>query len=328
MVLTGEPRLRALTPAVAARIRQIRRDVDPARLRQHVERLDEPRSRRHAVAGMARAERIVAAELDRAGWRVDRRPFRVAGTDGVNLLASLPTSGHRPTYVVGAHLDTVPGSPGADDNASGVACLLELARVVPSLGLGCDVLLAVFDEEETGLLGARAMAAELPGQRRLAGVVVYECVGFYTGATGAQTLPPGSALIYPRQTRRMKRRDFRGDWTLLAYRNSARPLARTMADCLAYLAGADAVMLARDPVDLPMLGPLMKRYVPLVEHFARSDHRPFWERGVPAVQVTDTANFRNPNYHRPSDTAETLDYGRMADLVAATSATLLALTAS
>ncbi len=143
---------------------------DPVRLRQHVERLAEPRGRRHAVAAMDRAESYVTGQLAAAGWPVTRRPFTVPGAAAANLLAERPGRTGRPAYLVGAHLDTVPDSPGADDNASGVACLLELARILPP---GDDVLLAVFDEEETGLIGAGVLAGELAAERRLAAVLVY-----------------------------------------------------------------------------------------------------------------------------------------------------------
>jgi Zn-dependent M28 family amino/carboxypeptidase len=271
------------------------------RLRQHVERLAEPRSRRHAPQAMDRAEAYVTARLEGAGWSVVRRPFPVPGA--ANLLAERPGTGGGPTYLVGAHLDTVPGSPGADDNASGVACLLELARVAPPEP---HLLLAVFDEEETGLLGATALAAELTD---LAGVIVYECVGYFAGT---QRLPPGAGLVFPRQVRQMRRLAFRAEWLLLAYRHPAQRLVRRLAAELVARSGPDAVILARDPRGLPWLS----------AQFARSDHKPFWDRGVPAIQVTDTANFRNPHYHRPTDLPETLDYGRMADLVAATAAAL------
>jgi len=294
-----------------------------ARLRQHVERLAEPRSRRYAPEAMLRAEAYVVGELEAAGWRVTRRPFTVPGAAAANLLAQRPRDAGRPAYLVGAHLDTVPDSPGADDNASGVACLLELARVLAPAQPGHDLLLAVFDEEETGLIGADVLAGELVRERTLAGVVVYECVGYFGHDPGTQTLPPGAGLIYPRQVRRMRRRDFRAEWTLLAYRQPARPLVRRLEAALAGRAGPEAVLLARDPLDLPVLGLVLRRYPALSQHFARSDHKPFWDRGVPAIQVTDTANFRNPHYHQPSDTPETLDYARMADLVAATAATLM-----
>jgi hypothetical protein len=322
MMLTAQPRLRALPAAAARRLTDLRQEIETARLRRHVERLAEPRGRRHAPTAMDRAEAYVIGELESAGWQVRRRPFAVAGTGivGANLLADRPAddSAPAPDLLVGAHLDTVPGSPGADDNASGVACLLELARVLPA----GRVRLVVFDEEETGLHGARALAAELMTGPRPTAVVVFECVGYTAAAAGSQQLPPAVALAYPGQVRRIRRRGWRGDWTLLAYRNDALRPARLLGSGLAQLGGPDAVVLARDPLDIPLVGPLLRRYLPVAEHFARSDHQPFWDLGMPAIQVTDTANFRNPTYHRPDDTPDTLDYERMADVTAATAIAL------
>lgn len=122
--------------------------------------------------------------------------------------------------------------------------------------------------------------------------------------------------------RRIRRRASRGDWLLLAYRQSARPLVGRLEAALRQRSGPDSVIHARDPVDLPVLGPVLRRYPQLSQHFARSDHKPFWDRWVPAVQITDTANFRNPHYHQPTDLPATLDYTRMADLVAATAAVI------
>jgi len=285
------------------------------RLRTHVERLDQPRSHRHAREAMAGAVAYVTGQLAAAGWHVDRREFSLPGTwaAGVNLLAERPgTDPAVPAYLVGAHLDTVPGSPGADDNASGVACLLELAGRLPDTA---SVLLAVFDEEETGLVGSGVLARELVAERSLVAAIVLECVGYHSDRARSQNLPPGIGLLYPRQYWRMRRRQLRGDWTLLAYRHDAAGLARRLAGHLDRLAGRRAAMRARDPLDLPGLGRLLRRYPGLADQFARSDHKPFWDLGVPAIQVTDTAEFRNPHYHRPTDTPDTLDYDRMADLV-------------
>ena len=333
MVLTAQPRLRALPATVGARLDEVRAGVEPGRLRRHVERLDEPRGRRFAVAAMHRAEDYVTRELESAGWRVRRESFDGGGASGVNLLADRSTGSDGPAaaggdgpattgrLLVGAHLDTVPGSPGADDNASAVAALLELARLLPALGLDDRVGLVVFDEEEPGLHGSRALADRLRGDPPAA-VVVLECVGYYTAQPGTQRLPAGASLLFPGQYRWLSRRGWRGDFILLAYRRSAARPVRMLAECLVHLRGRDAVMLARDPLDLPVAGPALGRFVPLVRHFARSDHKPFWDIGVPAVQVTDTSEFRSPHYHRASDTPDTLDYERIADIVAATAVTL------
>jgi hypothetical protein len=118
----------------------------------------------------------------------------------------------------------------------------------------------------------------------------------------------------------VRRRGWRGDWNLLAYQRSSQPLATRLGECLTHLAGPHAVLLARDPLDLPIAGSVLRRYPKLSDNFARSDHKPFWDAGIPAIQVTDTANFRNPHCHQSSDTPDTLHYHRVADIVAATAA--------
>jgi hypothetical protein len=310
----------------AARAAGFRARVDVERLRRDVITLSSPRGRRHAPEAMAQAQQYVQDTLERAGWSVRRRPFPVQDPSGaltaVNLTAQRHEASGRPAFVVGAHLDTVPGSPGADDNASGVACLLELARILTDQRFNHDLVLTVFDEEETGLLGSRVLAKQLVSERPLAGVIIYECVGYGTSQPGTQTLPNGTEFIFGAQLQRMRARDMRGDWTLFIYRSSAQTITTTLAGYLSQLAGSEAVLLARDPLELPMIGALLRRPGGLGDQFARSDHKPFWDLGVPAVQLTDTANFRNPNYHLPSDTPDTLNYARMADITAATAATL------
>jgi hypothetical protein len=91
-----------------------------------------------------------------------------------------------------------------------------------------------------------------------------------------------------------------------------------LAEALAHLCGPIATVLLRAPTDLPVLGPVLARAVPFARDFGRSDHVPFWSAGLSAVQITDTANVRNPHYHRPSDLPQTLNIGRLAAITAAT----------
>jgi Zn-dependent M28 family amino/carboxypeptidase len=124
--------------------------------------------------------------------------------------------------------------------------------------------------------------------------------------------------VYRGQVRRLRANGMRGDFTTVIYQRSAQALATSFADGLAHLAGPAAVVLVRAPTDLPVLGPVLSRTVAFARDFVRSDHVAFWEAGLPAIQITDTANFRNPHYHRASDTPDTLDYRRLADVIAAT----------
>lgn len=345
LVGSAEPRLSPLTPPLREAVATARAVVSESRLRDDVEALAEPRSRRSAAEQMERAQAFVSQTFREAGWETEAHPFvftDVVGLydppeeapgdwhvtydrlEGANVLARRPGRRGRRAVLVGAHLDTVRGSPGADDNASGVAAVLELARVLGRWEFDDDLLLAAFDMEELGGFGARALGTHLRCELDLTGVVVFESIGYASTAPASQSLPPAIGVLYPAQVGRIRRRGQTGDWTLVIFRRSSRPLACAFAESLAAVAGPEAVITVRDPIDLPV-GGLVGRVAPWAGDFARSDHSEFWKLGVPAIQVTDTANFRNPNYHRPTDTPETLDYARIADVVSATAAALVKL---
>lgn len=293
---------------------------------------------------MARAEAYVTDELRSAGWLVERRPFdrrwQLGVTDhqgrtaaplrvrlyprlrGANLVAELPGAGTGPPVVVGAHLDTVDGSPGADDNASGVAAVLETARLLGRLPHRPDVTLILFDLEELGLIGARAAARELTAEgRRISGMICLESVGFFADAPGSQHLPGGFGLLFREVADEVRAARFRGDFALVVHRRSSLAAAELWRRAAARTGPALPSVALCDPRPDGPLGMLAGLLVPPLGHLGRSDHAPFWDRRVPAVMVTDSANFRNPHYHRPADTPETLDYTRLAAVAAATATT-------
>lgn len=151
----------------------------------------------------------------------------------------------------------------------------------------------------------------------ITGAVVYETMAYGSSQPASQKVPGVFSLLYPGQYRKIEQREFRGDWTAVLYRNSSLELAREFGAAMAHESGPESVILLRDPADLPVVGALA-RAAPLVGQFSRSDHLSFWRAGIPAILITDTANFRNPNYHLPSDTHDTLDYSRVAAITAAT----------
>ncbi|MDT9687126.1 M28 family peptidase [Streptomyces sp. P9(2023)] len=332
-------------PDVPALVRELTRRADPARLRHDVEYLaDRPRGRTHAPEAMARAETHVAARLAEAGWRTERQPFdvrwRPGTTDrpvggslsprrvrlhrrltGANLLAEPPDLGDRPAVLVGAHLDTVVDSPGADDNASGVAALLEVARLLGGLPEPPAVRLACFDMEELGFVGARAVARAARHGRRVTGMLCLESVGCFADGPGTQAMPAGFGALFRDAAGAVRARDRRGDFTLVVHRRSS----DAAADLWRRAAGAAdpplPVVTLRDPRPDGPLGTLAGLAVPPVNHLGRSDHAAFWSAGVPAVLLTGTANFRNPRYHRPTDTPDTLDYPRLTAVAVATAVT-------
>jgi Peptidase family M28 len=336
--ITGNNAASELAVGFSQRVRANRLAADVARIARPRNRLSDP-------AAAAAVERWLLEALRAEGWESERRPFRfenVAGYNhgptlpgesrdvsypelrGANVLARKRGRAVGPAILVGAHFDSLAGTPGADDNGSGVAALVELARVLAPIELERDVLLVGFDMEEIGAFGARALVDELRAERQIGLTIVFESIGYFDSAPRTQSLPPGVGALYPRQVRRIARRGFRGDWTLVLYRRRSAAAAAALAHALVRIDGPHAALTIRDPLDRPLIGRLIPRMAPWARDFARSDHVPFWCAGIPAIQVTDTANFRNPHYHRPTDTPDTLDYERMAAIVAATAAVVAA----
>jgi Zn-dependent M28 family amino/carboxypeptidase len=249
-------------------------------LRGLVEALSVPR-----VYGTAENEAVRRLLVDRLATSGFERPSIEEDEEG-NVIVGDP---RRARVLVGAHYDAVPGTPGADDNASAVAVLLGAARVV---GPHAEVCYVAFNGEEFDLAGSRAFVGRL-GRNRLEQVHVLEMVGYASRAPGSQRNP-----IPPTQVPTVG--DFLG---LVGTHRSRRALDRVLA-----LASSSAVPvqgLYLPPVPLGVI----RRLAP---HVLRSDQAPFWEAGLPTLMWTDTAEFRNPNYHRSSDTPETLDYEFMA----------------
>jgi len=210
-----------------------------------------------------------------------------------NIIVTTPGPARGPYLLLGAHYDSVPDTPGADDNASAVAVCLECARLLLEAQIG-STMIAFFNREEDGLLGSREFVSELKTQGKwlIGEAHIFEMVGYCDRMRCSQRVPPGlPRFIAPNV----------GDFlALLANRNS-NPIAEKL------------ISLAASYVPhFPVLA--LKMYFGierLFGHFQRSDHAPFWEAGIPSLMWTDTSNFRNPHYHLPSDTPDTLDYDFM-----------------
>lgn len=274
------------------------------RLRADIERLAVPRHPRASPEALQLAEDYIAGEMSAAGLRVERQPFPWHGREYHNVLGTLDgTDPARPWVVVGAHFDSVAGSPGADDNASGAAAMLEVARALGRERLAATVQCVGFNLEEIqnplgGLrfggggvhavgsfrIGSRAYARALRSRgQALAGALVLEMLGF----TGPRQVVPAVVQL-------AKKMPKVGDFIAAIGDGGSGALLDTFARA------AEGVV------------PVVTLTVPLkgwlVPDTRRSDNARFWDEGYPALLVTDTADLRNPHYHRASDTPETLDY--------------------
>lgn len=276
---------------------------DPGRLGADVRALAVVRHRIAAPAALAAAEDHVALELGSAGLRVERQLFEFGGAEFHNVVATRDGGEPaRPWVVVAAHFDSTPHTPGADDNASGVAAMLEVARMLRGERLGATIQFVGLNLEEVQSvlgqfrIGSLAYARWLRARgQAVAGALVLEMLG-YTG-------PRQAVLLGLRLVRRVPREgnflaavgDWRSRALLGAFERAAAPYLPVFA----------------------MAVPLRGWVAPDTR---RSDNARFWDAGYPALMVTDTADLRNPNYHTAADTPESLDYGFLARATAAVAA--------
>lgn len=247
---------------------------------------------------MEQAALAVSGWFAQAGLQPEFQEFQVAGRTFRNVLARLP--GADPDagcFVVAAHYDTVAASPGADDNASAVAALVELARLLgPGQGRRAQLLLAAVANEEppffmTSDMGSFALARALSGDRvRVRGMVSLEMLGYFRDEPGTQKVPAPIRAFYPD----------RADFIALVGNTGSRPLVKRCLEAF------------RRNSDFPVQAGALPAAIPGI---AFSDQWSFWRHGFQALMVTDTAYNRNPHYHKPTDTPDTLDYPRMARVV-------------
>jgi Zn-dependent M28 family amino/carboxypeptidase len=266
--------------------------ADSTRFLTDLQRLVRERHPVSSPAALRETAEFLVERFTGLGLSVSRHAFPAFDGTYENVLATL-VGEHvaLPPLLLGAHYDTVTGSPGADDNASALAVLIEVAGRVSRLPLQRSVQFVAFCLEEEDLLGSRAYAADLiAGGQSLAGAVILECVGYASEIEGSQTIPPGLPIEVPTK----------GNFLAVIGNAHSQVLTASVTGALA----------KRLPV-VPLIVPGNGEALPDTR---RSDHTAFWEQGFPAVMLTDTADFRNPHYHRPSDTIETLTVGLLESL--------------
>jgi hypothetical protein len=269
--------------------------AEAGRLRRHVVFLTReaaPRDSDHP-ASLDRAAAYLRKSFATTGARVEEQAWQVRGRTYRNVIASFgpPDS---PRLVVGAHYDAFGdfgANPGADDNASGTAGLLELARLLAARPPGRRVDLVAYANEEppyfaSPWMGSAVHARSLAG-REIRGMINLEMIGYYT----AEQPWPSAVLrlLYPS----------RGDFIAVVGRWADRGLTRSVKRAMR---GAGSL-------------PVYSFTAPESTGIDASDQRSYWNAGIPAVMITDTSFLRNPQYHSPGDTAETLDDERMAGAV-------------
>jgi len=278
------------------------------RINRHLEALVGERHPDTSPRALRRAAHYLSTQFSKAGWASSSQ--LVSAWDKVyrNVVATrypdcLGEGKELSPLLIGAHYDTVSGSPGADDNASGLIVLLEVASRLRAQLLTRPIWLVAFCLEEQDRLGSQAFASRLKAEgRELAGAIILECVGFARSEAGTQQPPPDVPIAVPTQ----------GDFLAVVGNEASRPLVRQLEQ----EAQQHAVQLKTLSLVVPGRGEAMP-------HTRRSDHASFWDADYPAVVLTDTANFRNPHYHRETDTVDTLNLEFLSNVVTTVAATAI-----
>lgn len=239
----------------------------------------------------------VARELEAAGYRVTRQGFEADGIACENVEAEL-RGGSKPEeiVVIGAHYDSVDEGPGADDNASGTAAVLALARRFAHARPARTIRFVAFVNEEPPNFQTETMGSWQYAKRahergeKIAAMLSLESIAYYRDAPGSQQYPPPLSFLYPD----------RGDFIGFVANTDSRGLLRR------------ALRTFREHAHFPSQGAALPM---VIREAGWSDQWSFWMFDYEALMVTDTAVFRNPHYHRDTDTPETLDYDRAARVV-------------
>jgi len=272
--------------------------VDPERLRAHVKIMTgelSPRNFGH-IGNMEKTADFIKEQFDEAGARIDEMSYEINGKT-FRIVSGFfgPVTGER--LIVGAHYDAVPGSPGADDNASGVAALIELAAAFGENPPPMQIELVAYPNEEppffrSKLMGSYVHAKHLKEEDipvRL--MIALESIGYFSDKPFTQLYPnPLYRVLYPSKA------NFIAVVSRLREGTAVRRIKkamRTVPDLSVYSFNGPSIISGID----------------------YSDHLSYWKAGYNAIMVTDTAFYRNDHYHTPQDLPETLDYIRLAKVV-------------
>jgi Zn-dependent M28 family amino/carboxypeptidase len=279
--------------------KQAHLEADPAALKADTLRISTeffPRDW-ESPENLDRAADFIKAELEKGADQVSLQSYTVGNKEYRNVIAEYGLSNAKGTIVIGAHYDTSGKLPGADDNASGVAGLLELGRLLARQRPDYRIVLVAYTLEEppffaSEYMGSAVHAASLVATgEKVRLMISLEMIGYFSDAPRSQSYPSRLLhLFYPS----------RGDFLAIVGPFTLSPVT------------VDLKRAFMTAVSLPVVSINAPAFIPGVDF---SDHRNYWHHGFDAVMLTDTAFFRNHAYHTANDTADRLDYQKMGEVV-------------
>lgn len=257
-----------------------------------------PRHHTAAVAGINAIRDTLINSFNEAGLDITTQNVTYLGGTVPNVIGrQVGLEDETRTYIVDAHYDAVTNTAGADDNASGVAATLEIARILSQYRFKNSLRYIGFSFEELGLVGSgQYVQSGIPAWENVAGVLNMEMIGYYSEAPNSQVLPNGFNLLFPAAVADLEADEFRGNFLTVVGNTASDPLIAS------FLQATDTYVpdLRRIPLSVPGNGQI-------APDLRRSDHSRFWDAGIQALMLTDGSEFRNFNYHTPADVIATLD---------------------
>ncbi len=290
-------------------IQEIVDQVDSNRILANLEFIEGIRHRNVNAGHLEAVKDTIEQRFVDASLETVREDFLFANYTGQNIVGRLEGTNHSDTtYIIDGHFDSVATSPGADDNGSAIAGLLEVARVLAPYRFNKTLRFIGFDLEEEGLLGSLNYTAEdISVSETIKGVFNLEMIGYYTEEPNSQSFPTGFEILYPDVQAELIADEFRGNFiTNIGDQNSIALMTAYEAAAANYVPDLKVISLAAP-----------ESWIVLTPDFGRSDHAPFWLTDIPALMITDGSEFRNPYYHTANDVLETLDFTFMSKVVKA-----------
>lgn len=283
--------------------------VDESELLSSLEAIE---GERHYIAEpghLADVRTLIEDAFSAAALQTEGHNFVYDDTDMQNIIGRKPgLRDEAITYIIDGHFDGVPGSPGADDNGSAVAGVLEALRILSQYSFEHSIRFIGFDAEELGLIGSlRYVQNGIKPFEDIQGVLNFEMIGYYSDEPNSQTLPAGFNLLFPDVAQAISDDENRGNFLTVIGNVASNPLIA------AYMEASETYV-----PELRVLSAAVPGVGMIAPDLRRSDHSRFWDADYQALMLTDASEFRNFNYHTPNDVIATLDFEFMANVVKAT----------
>lgn len=265
------------------------------------------------IQHLADVRKTVADQFKSRQFTTTRTPFTWKQHSGENVVGTKDGIGEATkTYVIGAHMDAAKGSPGGDDNATGVAGLLEVMHALSAYEFKHRIVVVGFDLEEIGFMGSQFFVREAVMRKEtIAGMINYDMIGTYSERPKTQFIPPGFDGLFPEVAQMVAKDAYRGNFLICTANTSSEELGRAFRESakqyVPSLKVASLVALENGEMT-PTL--------------AASDHASFWKAGIQALHIGDGGETRNPKLNTPADNLDGLSYQFAGQTVKATLATI------